>query len=131
MSLGIGIRSVDGEIAILDVQGKLMLGDASAHFRMKMRDLIAKNYKKFVLNFSELTYLDSSGAAELISASATLTRLGGEIVIASPTLKVGELFRVTKWNTFYKLFDSEDEAVSYLRGSKPSEVQTGLAGSRN
>ena len=78
MSMKTSTRQVDG-VTIVDCSGRITLGEGSVILRDAVRDLLAKNQKKLLLNLGEFTYIDSSGIGELVSAFTTVRNQGGEL----------------------------------------------------
>jgi len=102
-------RQVDG-VAIVDMSGRITLGEGSVILRDTIRDLIGKGQKKILLNLGDVTYIDSSGIGELVSAFTAVRREGGELKLLKLTKKVHDLLQITK---LYTVFDiKDDEAVA-------------------
>jgi anti-sigma B factor antagonist len=102
-------RQVDG-VTIVDMSGRITLGEGSVVLRDSIRDLIGKGQKKILLNLGDVTYIDSSGIGELVSAFTAVRREGGELKLLKLTKKVHDLLQITK---LYTVFDiKDDEAVA-------------------
>jgi anti-sigma B factor antagonist len=69
-------RQVDG-VTIVDLSGRITLGEGSVVLRDTVRDLIGKGNKKILLNLGDVNYIDSSGIGELVSAFTTVRNQGG------------------------------------------------------
>ncbi len=107
MSMKIGTRQVDG-VTILDLSGRITLGEGSVQLRDAVRDLLSKGQKHILLNLADVSYIDSSGIGELVSAFTTVRNQGGELKLLNLTKKVHDLLQITK---LYTVFDvKEDEA---------------------
>ena len=106
----IGQRVVGG-VTVLDLKGKLALGDGDGLLKDKVNSLLFGGSKSIALNLGELTYMDSAGLGELISAHSTTTRAGGRIKIFSLTKRVNDLLAITKVLTVFDVFDSEQAAL--------------------
>ena len=106
----IGQRVVGG-VTVLDLSGKLALGDGDGLLRDKVKSLIFEGSKSIALNLGELTYMDSAGLGELISVHSSTTRAGGRIKIFSLTKRVNDLLAITKVLTVFDVFDSEQAAL--------------------
>jgi anti-sigma B factor antagonist len=108
-------RQVDG-VTIVDMSGRITLGEGSVVLRDAIRDLIGKGQKKILLNLGDVTYIDSSGIGELVSAFTAVRREGGELKLLKLTKKVHDLLQITK---LYTVFDiKDDEAVAIKAFSK-------------
>jgi len=107
VSMKIGTRQVDG-VTILDLSGRITLGEGSVQLRDAVRDLLSKGQKHILLNLADVSYIDSSGIGELVSAFTTVRNQGGELKLLKLTKKVHDLLQITK---LYTVFDvKEDEA---------------------
>jgi anti-sigma B factor antagonist len=103
-------RQVDG-VTIVDCSGRITLGEGSVILRDTVRELLAKGQKKILLNLGEVTYIDSSGIGELVSAFTTARKEGGELKLLKLTKKVHDLLQITKLYTVFDVKDDEAAAV--------------------
>ena len=103
-------RRVDG-VTILDLSGRITLGEGSVVLRDQIRDLLGKSEKKILLNLGDVTYIDSSGIGELVSAFTTVRNQGGELKLLNLTKKVHDLLQITKLYTVFDVKDDEASAV--------------------
>jgi anti-sigma B factor antagonist len=103
-------RKVDN-VTIVDLSGRITLGEGSVVLRDTIRDLIAKGDKKILLNLGEVTYIDSSGIGELVSAFTTVRNQGGELKLLNLTKKVHDLLQITKLYTVFDVKDDEATAI--------------------
>jgi anti-sigma B factor antagonist len=111
MSMKVSTRQVDG-ITILDLSGRITLGEGSVTLRDAVRDAQAKGTKFILLNLGEITYIDSSGIGELVSAFTTVKNAGGELKLLNLTKKVHDLLQITKLYTVFDVKDDEASAVA-------------------
>ena len=111
MSMTIKTRQVDG-VTILDLSGRIVLGEGSVQLRDTIKELIAKGQKHILLNLGDVNYIDSSGLGELVSAFTTVRNAGGELKLLSLTKKVHDLLQITKLYTVFDIKDDEASAVS-------------------
>ena len=115
MSKKVNTRQVDG-ITILDLSGRITLGEGSVQLRDAVRDLLAKGSKLILLNLADVNYIDSSGIGELVSAYTTVRNQGGELKLLNLTKKVHDLLQITKLYTVFDVKDDEASAIaSYAR----------------
>ena len=98
-------------VAVLDLNGKLALGDGDGLLKDKVRSLIFQGHKDIALNLGGLSYMDSAGLGELISVHSTTTNAGGHIKIFNLTKRVSDLLAITKVLTVFDVFDSEEETI--------------------
>ncbi|HUD22487.1 MAG TPA: STAS domain-containing protein, partial [Acidobacteriaceae bacterium] len=111
MSMKVAIRQVDG-ITILDLSGRITLGEGSITLRDSVRDVLAKGSKKILLNLGQITYIDSSGIGELVSAFTSVKNGGGELKLLNLTQKVHDLLQITKLYTVFDVWDNEASAIT-------------------
>ena len=115
MALTIASREVDG-VTVLDLSGRITLGEGSVQLRDAVRDLLAKGSKLILLNLADVNYIDSSGIGELVSAYTTVRNQGGELKLLNLTKKVHDLLQITKLYTVFDVKDDEASAIaSYAR----------------
>jgi anti-sigma B factor antagonist len=107
-------RQVDG-ITVVDLSGRITLGEGSVVLRDTVRDLLAKGEKRLLLNLGEVTYIDSSGIGELVSAFTTVRNQGGELKLLNLTKKVHDLLQITKLYTVFDVKDDEAAAISSFK----------------
>ena len=110
MSVKLSTRQV-GDVSVVDVAGRITLGEGSSALRDAVRDLINKNQKKILLNLGDVNYIDSSGIGELVSAFTTVRNQGGELKLLNLTKKVHDLLQITKLYTVFDVKDDEAGAV--------------------
>ena len=110
MSMKATNRQVDG-VAVVDMSGRITLGEGSVVLRDSIRDLIGKGNKKILLNLGDVTYIDSSGIGELVSAFTAVRREGGELKLLNLTKKVHDLLQITKLYTVFDIKDDEATAI--------------------
>ena len=105
-------------VTIVDIDGRIILGDETGQLRDTVRRLIAEGKKKIVLNLAKVDYIDSSGMGELVSSFTTVRNSGGELKLLSLTKKVRDVVQVTKLYTVFAAFDNEETAVrSFTTGA--------------
>src|ERR1700746_1687266 len=100
-----------GGINVVDMSGRITLGEGSVVLREAVKDLLAKGQKKILLNLGDVTYIDSSGIGELVSAFTAVRREGGELKLLNLTKKVHDLLQITKLYTVFDIKDDEAAAI--------------------
>jgi anti-sigma B factor antagonist len=110
VSMKVTTRIVD-HVAILDLSGRITLGEGSVQLRDAIRDLVAQGQKNILLNLSEVNYIDSSGIGELVSAFTSVKNQGGQLKLLNLTKKVHDLLQITKLYTVFDVRDDEAHAV--------------------
>jgi anti-sigma B factor antagonist len=106
-------RQVDG-ITIVDLSGRITLGEGSVVLRDTIRDVVAAGNKRILLNLGDVTYIDSSGIGELVSSFTSVRNQGGELKLLNLTKKVHDLLQITKLYTVFDIKDDEAQAVASL-----------------
>ena len=111
MALTIHSREVDG-VTVLDLSGRITLGEGSVQLRDAIRDLISKGSKSILLNLGDVNYIDSSGLGELVSAYTTAKNQGTTLKLLKLTKKVHDLLQLTKLYTVFDIYDDEASAIA-------------------
>lgn len=111
MSLKFKTRQVDG-VTIMDLSGRITLGDGSVTLRDAVRDVLNKGEGRILLNLGDVDYIDSSGLGELVSAYTAVKKAGGDLRLLSLTKKVKDLLQITKLYTVFDVKDEEAAAVA-------------------
>jgi len=111
MSMKFTSREVDG-VTVLDLHGKIVLGEGSVTIRDAVRDVLAKGSNKILLNLADINYIDSSGIGELVSALTAVKNAGGSLKLLQLTKKVKDLLQITKLYTVFDIYDEEAEAIA-------------------
>src|SRR5579872_1387147 len=110
MALSIDNREVS-HVTILDVRGRIVLGDEIERLRTAVRGLVAEGKKKIILNLAHVDYIDSSGVGELVGCFTTVRNAGGELKLLNLSQKVHDVLHVTKLYTVFDIKDDEFTAV--------------------
>jgi len=100
-----------GDVSVVDVAGRITLGEGSSALRDTLREMVSKGQKKVLLNLGEVSYIDSSGIGELVSAFTTVTNGGGQLKLLNLTQRVKDLLQITKLYTVFDVHDSEVTAI--------------------
>jgi anti-sigma B factor antagonist len=104
------VRVEDG-VVVVDLSGRITLGDGSGTVRQTVKGLIGQGHKKVLLNLQEVTYIDSAGMGELVGSFATVTNQGGQIKLLNAHHKVRDVLQVTKLYTVFESFSDEASAL--------------------
>jgi anti-sigma B factor antagonist len=100
------------EVTVVDLSGQIKLGEGSSVLRDTVKDLLAKGHRKILVNLAEVTYIDSSGIGELISAFTSVRNQGGELKLLHLTKKIHDLLQITKLYTVFDVKDDEAQALA-------------------
>lgn len=114
MALTIASRQVDG-VTVLDLSGRITLGEGSVQLRDAVRDLIGKGHKDILVNLEDVNYIDSSGLGELVSAYTTARNQSARLKLLKLTKKVHDLLQLTKLYTVFDIYDDEASAIGSFK----------------
>lgn len=101
-----------GDVTILDMDGKVTIGEGSIALRTAIRRLLGEGKTKILLNLGSVSYIDSSGIGELVSSFTAVNKEGGTLKLLNLTQKIQDLLAITKLLTVFDTFDSEAEALA-------------------
>ena len=101
-----------GDVTILDMDGKITIGEGSVAVRTAIRKLLEEGKKKILLNVAGVGYVDSSGIGELVSSYTTINREGGQLKLLNLTQKMEDLLGITKLLTVFDTYDDEAAALN-------------------
>ena len=120
MNMTTSTRQVGG-VTIVDISGRIVLGEESAALRSLVGDLLAKGHKKILFNLGDVDYIDSSGLGHLVSAFSSVQKQGGELKLLNLTKKVQDVMQITR---LYTVFDIMDDEAAAVRSFAPSSAAT-------
>lgn len=100
-----------GSVMILDLKGKITLGEGDEALKDKINSLILQGHKKMLLNLADVPYIDSAGLGEIVRTYTTVSRQGGQLKLVNLTKRITDLLMITKLLTVFETFDSEQEAL--------------------
>jgi anti-sigma B factor antagonist len=100
-----------GDVTVIDVAGRITLGEGSSNLREGIRDMVAKGNKKLLLNLGDVTYIDSSGIGELVSGFTSVANAGGQLKLINLTKRVKDLLQITKLYTVFEVYEDEAAAI--------------------
>jgi anti-sigma B factor antagonist len=110
----VALRMTDrevGGVTVLDLEGRIVLGEESNAFRERVKGLLANNHKKIVLNMSNVSYIDSAGLGTLVATFHSARSQGGTLKLCNLGSKFKEVLQVTKLMTVFDVYDSDTAAV--------------------
>jgi anti-sigma B factor antagonist len=110
-TLKAAIREV-GSVTVIDLDGRITLGDGSTLLRELIRESLSKGHTKLVLNLAAISYLDSTGLGELVSGYRLVKSGGGELKLLNLNKKVSDLLQVTKLYTVFDIHNDESQAIA-------------------
>jgi anti-sigma B factor antagonist len=101
-----------GDVIIIDVDGKILLGEGDIEIKQAVDNLLKRGNKKIILNLSKVPYLDSAGLGEIIRCFTTLRKSGGYFKLLSPNKRIVDLLSITKLLNVFDCFESESSAIA-------------------
>ena len=108
-------RVVDG-VTILDLKGKMTLGEGDELLKDKINSLIQQDRKKLLLNLEGVPYIDSAGLGEIVRTYTTVSRQGGKLKLLNLTKRIQDLLAITKLLTVFETYETEQDAISSFKG---------------
>jgi anti-sigma B factor antagonist len=103
---------VVGGVSVLDLSGKIVLGEGDIQVKERIRNLLGEGQKRILLNLGDVSYIDSAGLGSLISAYATVKREGGQLKLVNLTKRVQDLLAITKLITVFDTYEDEKQALA-------------------
>jgi anti-sigma B factor antagonist len=111
MSMNVKLRHVGG-VTVIDLSGKITLGEGSVGLRDTVREALSAGSKKILLNVADVNYIDSAGLGELVGAYTSVKNAGGELKLVNLSKKVKDLLVITKLLTVFDVKDSEQDGIA-------------------
>ena len=111
-------------VEVVQISGRIELGEGSSAVREVVRDLLAKGRKKILLNLADVDYIDSAGLGALVSAFTSVRNEGGELKLVYLTKKVQDLLQMTRLYTVFDIYDDETAALNSFEQSAASSAST-------
>ena len=106
-----------GDVLILDVKGRITLGEGDELLKDKVNSLLNQGRKKLILNLAEVPYIDSAGLGEIVRTYTTVSRQGGSLKLLSLTKRITDLLSITKLLTVFETYEAEKDAVQSFSAS--------------
>jgi len=107
-----------GEIVILDLRGKITLGEGDELLKDKVNSLVNQGHKKVILHLAAVPYIDSAGLGEIVRTYTTVSRQGGSLKLLNLTKRITDLLAITKLLTVFETYDTENDAVRSFSAAK-------------
>jgi len=104
-----------GDVTVLDMSGKITIGEGSVALRTAIRRLLEENKKRILLNLAGVGYIDSSGIGELVSSFTAINKENGQLKLLNLTQKLQDLLTITKLLTVFDVYESEAEALNSFK----------------
>lgn len=110
MALRMTDREVNG-VTVIDLEGRIVLGEESNSFRERVKSLLAAGKKKIVLNLANVSYIDSAGLGTLVATFHSARSQGATLKLANLGQKFKEVLQVTKLMTVFDTYENEAAAI--------------------
>jgi anti-sigma B factor antagonist len=131
--LGLGLRPLSpdkmkaatrqvGNIVVVDISGRITLGEGNVRLREIVLDLLGKGNKQILLNLGEVHYVDSSGMGELVRLCSAIRGQGGEVRLVNPSARVQGLLQMTRLNAVFQIEHNEAAGIASFSGASPGVV---------
>ena len=104
-----------GDVTVLDMSGKITIGEGSVNLRTAIRRLLEEGKKRILLNLAGVSYIDSSGIGELVSSYTAINKEGGQLKLLNLTQKIKDLLTITKLLTVFDVYDNEAGALNSFK----------------
>ncbi len=103
------------DVVVLDLSGRITIGEGTLMLRDRIQGMLEEGQMRFLLNLSDVDYIDSSGLGELVSSFTTVKNQGGTLKLLSLTRRVRDLMQITKLLTVFDVYEEETEALKSFR----------------
>lgn len=104
-----------GDVTILDLEGRLTLGESSESFRQSIKRLVESGQKFILINLEGVTRVDSGGLGSLIARLTTIQKEGGQLKLVQLNEAMQNLMLMTKLVTVFEVYDSEEDALASFK----------------
>src|SRR2546430_1936185 len=108
---------VVSDVTILDLKGKVTLGEGDEVLKDKINSLVHQGRKRILLNFGDVPYIDSAGLGEIVRTYTTVSRQGGQLKLVNLTKRITDLLSITKLLTVFETFENEPDALKSFSAS--------------
>jgi len=100
-----------GNVTVLDLKGKITLGEGDEALRERITQLMSKDQKRILLNLADVPYIDSAGLGEIVRTYTTVKNRGGQLKLVNLTKRITDLLMITKLLTVFETFETEQDAI--------------------
>jgi len=111
MNMTTNVRQVGAGVTVVDISGRIVLGEESAALRELVCDLLNKGYRKILFNLAQVNYIDSAGLGSLVGSFTSVRKQNGELKLLNLTSKVRDVMQITKLYTVFDILNNETEAI--------------------
>jgi len=111
-----------GDIAVVDMVGRITFGEGNVMLRDTVRDLLAEGHKKILLNLQGVHYVDSAGIGEMVRTHATIRNQGGHLRLCNLTNLVNDLLQKTRLHSVFDIHPDETSAIQSIPASSSAKA---------
>jgi len=111
MNMTTNVRQVGAGVTVVDISGRIVLGEESAALRELVCDLLNKGHRKILFNLAQVNYIDSAGLGSLVGSFTSVRKQNGELKLLNLTSKVRDVMQITKLYTVFDILNNETEAI--------------------
>jgi anti-sigma B factor antagonist len=115
------VRRLD--VTVMEFTGMVALGESARFYGNAVRDAVWEGHRKLALDYGDISYQDSTGNGEMVSAFTIVANSGGELVLFDLTRRIREVLQLTKLYRVFRVFDSRDSALAYFDSTRNPEIQ--------
>lgn len=101
-----------GNVVIVDIEGKILLGEGDVEIKQAVDDLVAQGHKHLLLNLARVPYVDSAGLGEIIRCFTSIRKNGGQLKLLSPNERLVDLLTITKLVNVFDWYNDESSALA-------------------
>lgn len=99
------------DIVVVDLAGKINLGESNRQLHQAIRRLVAEGKQNIILNLANVTSIDSSGLGEIVAGFSTVKAAGGSLKLINMPQRLGDLMTITKLYTVFEIYETEEEGI--------------------
>ncbi len=107
-----------GNVCVLAPKGKIVIGEEVTALREKIKELLGQGHKNILLNFSDISYIDSTGVGALVGSFTTIRNQGGQMKLSNLSQRVQDILLVTKLLTVFDVYTTEAEGITSFGAKK-------------
>ncbi len=112
MILTIASKQIPPDITVLELSGRIVMGNNSRDVELKLAELLRENARKIIFDLSAVTIVDSTGIGILVVCQGKVHKEGGSLLFAGATGNVEDTMKITNVDKILKLFPSVSEAAT-------------------
>jgi anti-sigma B factor antagonist len=120
----IQVREIEPQVAVVELGGRLTLGDACQLLIQKIEELLRADKARIVLEMTGVEFMDSAGLGTVVACYGKAKKAGGNLVLAAPQKKVADTFKITHMDSVVKSFPTAEAAAESFQSPAASAPPT-------